>query len=113
MKRKYTKRQKGGMNSSRSSSRPRSRSRPRSHSRARSRSRPRSHSRARSRSRQSPRNPIDQELFQQVDPIAMNVYRNTQAIQKIMKELNYIKRALNIPEPPPEVPDVVPQEVDG
>ena len=43
----------------------------------------------------------------------MNVYRNTQAIQKIMKELNYIKRALNIPEPPPEVPDVVPQEVDG
>ena len=104
-KRKYSKRQKGGMNSSRS------RSRPRSHSRARSNSRARSRSRAPSRGRA--RNPIDQELFQHVDPIAMNVYRNTQAIQKIMKDINRIKEALNISEPPPELQDVVPQEVDG
>lgn len=105
-KKKYTKKQKGGMESSR-----RSRSRTGSRSRARSRSRAGSRSRASSRGR--PRNPIDQELFQHVDPIAMNVYRNTQAIQKIMKELNYIKRALNIPEQGSERPDVVPQEVDG
>jgi len=103
MKRKYTKKQKGGMESLR-------RSRSRSGSRARSRSRPR----ARSRSRGGrARNPIDQDLFQHVDPIAMNVYRNTQAIQKIMKDLNRIKEALNIQEPSPELADVVPQEVDG
>ena len=102
-KRNYTKKQKGGMESLR-------RSRSRSGSRARSRSRPR----ARSRSRGGrARNPIDQDLFQHVDPIAMNVYRNTQAIQKIMKDLNRIKEALNIQEPSPELPDVVPQEVDG
>ena len=77
------------------------------------RSRARSRSRASSRSRQSPRTPINEELFQHVDPIAMNVYRNTQAIQKIMKDLNIIKRALNIPEQGPERPIVVPQEVDG
>ena len=107
-KRKYTKRQKGGMESSR-----RTRSRPRSRSRARSRSSARSRSRASSRDRQSPRTPINEELFQHVDPIAMNVYRNTQAIQKIMKDLNIIKRALNIPEQGPERPIAVPQEVDG
>ena len=101
-KRKHTKKQKGGMESSR-----------RSRSRARSRSRPRSRTRAPNRSRQSPRNPINEELFQHVDPIAMNVYRNTQEIQKIMKELNRIKRALNIPEQPAETQNVVPQEVDG
>jgi len=105
-KKKYTKKQKGGMESSR-------RSRSRSGSRARSRSRPRARSRSRAPSRGRARNPIDQDLFQHVDPIAMNVYRNTQAIQKIIKDLNIIKRALNIPEQGPERPDVVPQEVDG
>jgi len=105
-KKKYTKKQKGGMESSR-------RSRSRSGSRARSRSRPRARSRSRAPSRGRARNPIDQDLFQHVDPIAMNVYRNTQAIQKIMKDLNRIKEALNIPQEPPERPDVVPQEVDG
>lgn len=107
-KRNYTKKQKGGMESLR-------RSRSRSGSRARSRSRPRARSRSRSRapSRGRARNPIDQDLFQHVDPIAMNVYRNTQAIQKIMKDLNRIKEALNIQEPSPELLDVVPQEVDG
>src|SRR6056300_1484007 len=105
-KRKYTKKQKGGMESLR-------RSRSRSESRARSRRRPRARSRSRAPSRGRARNPIDQDLFQHVDPIAMNVYRNTQAIQKIMKDLNRIKEALNIQEPYPELPDVVPQEVDG
>jgi len=105
-KRKYTKKQRGGMETLR-------RSRSRSGSRARSRSRPRARSRSRAPSRGRARNPIDQDLFQHVDPIAMNVYRNTQAIQKIMKDLNLIKEALNIQEPSPELPDVVPQEVDG
>ena len=100
-KRKYTKRQKGGMNSS-----------SRSRSRARSRSGDRSRSRARSRSRQPPRSPIDENLFQHVDPIAMNVFRNTQAIQKIMVELDYIKRVLNVPAPITGQ-NVEPQEVDG
>lgn len=107
-KRRYTKKQRGGMESSR-----RSRSRMGSRSRGRSRSRNRSRPRAPSRSRQSPRQQIDQDLFQHVDPIAMNVYRNTEAIQKIMKELNHIKKALNIPEISSRRPDVVPQEVDG
>lgn len=107
-KRKYTKKQRGGMESSR-----RSRSRMGSRSRGRSRSRTRSRSRAPSRSRQNPRGPINEELFQHVDPIAMDIYRNKQAIQKIMRELNSIKKALNIPEQLPRSPDVVPQEVDG
>lgn len=105
-KRKYTKKQRGGMETLR-------RSRSRSGSRARSRSRPRARSRSRAPSRGRARNPIDQDLFQHVDPIAMNVYNNTQAIQKIMTELNIIKRTLNIQEPSPELLDVVPQEVDG
>lgn len=56
--------------------------------------------------------PIDHELFQHVDPIAMNVYNNTQAIQKIITELNIIKRTLNIPDVS-RIYDVIPQEVDG
>lgn len=107
-KRKYTKKQKGGMEPSR-----RSKSRMRSRSRGRSRSRTRSRPRAPSRSRQIPREPINQDLFQHVDPIAMDVYINKQAIQKIMRDLNHIKKALNIPEQIPRSPDVVPQEVDG
>ena len=100
-KRKYTKRQKGGMDSS-----------SRTSSRARTRKRARSRTRARSRSRQPPRTPIDENLFQHVDPIAMNVFRNTQAIQKIMVELDYIKRVLNVHGPRHE-PSAEPQEVDG
>jgi hypothetical protein len=43
----------------------------------------------------------------------MDVYKNKQAIQKIMRDLNHIKKALNIPEQMSISPNVVPQEVDG
>ncbi len=116
-KKKYTKKQKGGMESSR-----RSRSRSGSRPRARSRSRARSGSRSGSRGRR--RIPIDQDLFQneqQVDPIAMNVYNNTQAIKNLMDDIQVIKRALlliptiqgalNV-SPSPRVSGVV-KEVEG
>ena len=92
----HKKKQKGGMNST-------------SKSRSRSRGRPRSKNTPRVK---TPMGPIDQNYFQNVDEVGMNVYKNTMDIQKIIEDLNYIKIFLKIPQSRPKG-NHIPQEVDG
>jgi len=98
MKTKRKKKHRGGMDPGRSLSRSRSSRRSRSR-----RGRPRL---------QTPRRPINKEDFQHVDEVAMNVFRNTRDIKKIMADLVRIKMFLNIP-PSHSVPNINIQEVDG
>ena len=109
-----TKRKKyrGGMRPQTPSSRSISRGRGSSRGRARSRGRGRSRSISRGPRQQNPLKPIDSADFQHVDEVAMNVFRNTRDIKRIMVDLNRIKEILKI-QPYFHNPNVNIQEVNG
>ena len=88
MARKKNKRtkKKGGMNRVLSRSRSRGRSRSRSRSRGRSRSRPR----------------VRNLEMENVDNVAMDIYRNKQSIERLFEEIKEIKRMLQGHPPPYE-----------
>ena len=65
---------------------------------SRSRSRGRSQSRGRSRSRSRPR--VRNLEMENVDNIAMDIYRNKQSIERLFEEIKEIKRMLEDRPPP-------------
>ena len=67
---------------------------------SRSRSRGRSRSRSRGRSRSRPR--VRNLEMENVDNVAMDIYRNKQSIERLFEEIKEIKRILQDRPPPYE-----------
>ena len=71
-------------------------------SRSRSRGRSRSRSRSRGRSRSSSRPRVRNLEIENVDNVAMDIYRNKQSIERLFEEIKEIKRMLEDRPPPYE-----------